>query len=259
VTDVRRSLRVAAGLVLVTALANVVVAYVATPVDALRGIYVYTPAAATAPRQAGLAVTTNVGLDQVPESLLVGLLFAEDKTFFSHHGFDFTEIGTSIRLWLVGERPLRGASTLTQQLARTLFLTTDRTLTRKLREAVGTVKLERRLAKDEILTLYLNNVEWAPDVYGIAAAAAHYFRKQPTDLDDRQCAFLVAILPSPARLAARFKRHHGTPLRMQRVLTAIARAGEADATSETDPDDPVLHFLPAVREARRHAADRPAT
>lgn len=245
-----------AGLALTCSVVAVAASYLAAPVGEVRATYVYTPAGSATPREAGLALKTNVGLDEVPEALLVALLYSEDKTFFEHHGFDFAESAASIRVWIAGERPLRGASTLTQQLARSLFLTRDRTLIRKLREAIDTVKLERYFTKDEILLLYVNNVEWGRDTYGVAAAAARYFGKEPAQLDPRQCAFLVAILPSPIRLAAAFRKHRGTPLRMQRVLAALQRAADLESVAGGEPDDLLFRLLTSVHKARERATAR---
>ncbi len=240
------------GLVLAASAMSVSLLYLAAPIAALRRSYVYTPTGSTTPRAAGLAVPTNVALDELPEAFLLALLFSEDKKFFDHRGFDFEEIGISLRHAIADGRPLRGASTLTQQLARTLFLTRDRTIIRKIREAIHTVKLERSLTKDEILLLYVNTVEWGPGVYGIGAAAAHYFGRTPADLDPRQCAFLVAILPSPTRLATAFTKHRGTPLRLQRVLAVLQRAAAAEAAGG-DPNDPLVRLVPAVRQSKERA------
>ena len=248
----------AAVLALTSSVVAAAAGYLMAPVGELRASHVYIPAGSATPREAGLAAA-NVGLDEVPEHLLIGLLHSEDKNFFEHHGFDFAEIGASIRQWIRDGRPLRGASTLTQQLARSIFLTRERTFMRKIREAIDTVKLERYFTKDEILLLYLNNVEWGRGVYGIAAAAAHYFEKPPAELDARQCAFLVAILPSPIRLAAAFTRHRATPLRMQRVLTVLQRAAAAHVGGGGEPDDALVRLLPSVRKARERASGRRAT
>jgi membrane peptidoglycan carboxypeptidase len=121
------------------------------------------------------------------------------------------------------------------------------------------VKLERHFTKDEILLLYVNNVEWGPGVFGIASAAAHYFQKAPADLEPSQCAFLVAILPNPIRLAAAFKKRRGTALRMQRVLAVLERAGDDRvAVDGSGSNDPLVRLIPAVREARERATARRA-
>src|SRR4051812_15920553 len=169
---VRRMLRLVLWTTVVAACVALGAAWwVAAPVEQLRGTYAYRPASGAPPRQAGLGVATNLALADVPEVLLVALLFNEDKKFFEHHGFDVTEIANSVRDWATRGRRLRGASTITQQLARTLFAGSGRTVGRKLVEAVDTVRLERAFTKEEILLLYLNTVEWGRGVHGIGEAA----------------------------------------------------------------------------------------
>jgi len=127
------------------------------------------------------------------------VIVSEDLNFFSHRGFDLGEIRASLRdAWEEREMP-RGASTLTQQLARNLWLSPDRAWGRKLREALLTVRLERALSKPRILELYLNCVEFGPGCYGAEAAARRYFKKSAADLTDREAAQLAAGLPSPGR------------------------------------------------------------
>jgi penicillin-binding protein 1A len=221
--------------------------YVTAPVDDLRRVVSYTPVGAATPRDAGLA-RPNVTLDELPDTLLLAVLFNEDKTFVEHRGFDLAEAGVSIREWIRRERRLRGASTITQQLARMIFLAPDRTVRRKLVEAAYTIKLERRFSKREILTLYLNNVEWGPRVYGVDAAAAHYFRKRPRHLTARECIFLAAILPSPARLTRGLdegRLPYGAAVRIERLTAGVRRATELDGTIGTG--DPVAGLMAAVR------------
>ncbi len=251
-----RALRVAVRVVLLVvtlALAAVVTRYLVAPVGRLRDRITYTPAGATAAREAGLAVTANVGLDAVPEAFLVALLYNEDKKFFEHHGFDVEQIEVSLREWMSGERRLRGASTVTQQLARTIFEGSGRTFRRKVVEAIDTVKLERTFSKDEILLLYVNTVAWGPGVYGVAAAADHYFKKAPADLDPMECVYLAAILPSPGRLGGdldSWQVPHATATRMRRLLAGVR--GEDGARNRADPVAPLLAAVRAARE-RAHA------
>jgi monofunctional biosynthetic peptidoglycan transglycosylase len=152
------------------------------------------------------------------------VVVSEDLNFFSHRGFDLGEIRAALRdAWEDREMP-RGASTLTQQLARNLWLSPERKWGRKLNEALLTVKMERALSKQRILELYLNCVEFGPGVYGAEAAARRYFKKSAGELDDREAAQLAAGLPSPSRW------HPGStgPVyqrRVERLLARMARTG----------------------------------
>ncbi|MGD8698335.1 MAG: monofunctional biosynthetic peptidoglycan transglycosylase [Gemmatimonadales bacterium] len=140
-----------------------------------------------------------VPYDSISPHLKCAVLVAEDIGFFSHRGFEGSEIKQAIGDALSGERALRGASTITQQLAKNLWLSPSRSLLRKLKEAALAYHLEQRLSKKRILEIYLNVVEFGPGVYGAEAAARYYFRKAATDLNPKEAAQLAAALPRPLR------------------------------------------------------------
>ena len=146
------------------------------------------------------------------------VLVAEDISFFSHHGFDVGEMRNAVNKALEdGEAP-RGASTITQQLAKNLWLSPSRNPLRKLEEAILTWRLERTLAKRRILELYLNVVEFGPGIYGAEAASRRYFGKSAAELRDDEAAQLAASLPSPATW------HPGSAKRgYQRHVESISR------------------------------------
>jgi monofunctional biosynthetic peptidoglycan transglycosylase len=126
------------------------------------------------------------------------VIVAEDIEFFSHAGFSTAEIKAAIREAIeAGEAP-RGASTITQQLAKNLWLSPSRSPLRKFKEAILTRQLEESLTKHRILELYLNVAEFGPGTYGIGAAAEHYFGKSVQQLSEREAAMLAASLPRPA-------------------------------------------------------------
>jgi membrane peptidoglycan carboxypeptidase len=127
------------------------------------------------------------------------VLICEDGRFYAHNGFDQEAIRNSIRENLKAGRFMRGASTISMQLAKNLYLPRDKTLSRKLQEAVLTQLLEQQLTKDEIMELYLNVIEFGPGIYGIGAAAAHYFNAAPHQLFLGQSLYLASVLPSPKR------------------------------------------------------------
>jgi monofunctional glycosyltransferase len=127
------------------------------------------------------------------------VLIAEDDAFFSHGGLDWNEIGASMRRNMEARRIVRGGSTITQQLARNLYLGNQRTVTRKLREILLAGRLERTLSKRRILELYLNLIEWGDGIYGIEAAAQRHFGVSAEALDARQSALLAAVIINPRR------------------------------------------------------------
>jgi membrane peptidoglycan carboxypeptidase len=131
--------------------------------------------------------------------LEAALTTTEDGGFRSHKGFDKSAIKNSIRDNLSKGRFVRGASTVTMQLAKNLYLGREKNLSRKLQEAVLTTYLEQALTKEEILELYFNIVEFGPMLYGIGPAAEHYFACSPNELSVAQSLFMTSLLPNPKR------------------------------------------------------------
>jgi len=141
-----------------------------------------------------------VPLGEISEHLVNAVIVSEDATFWTHGGFDFHEIGESIKKNWRERRLARGASTITQQLAKNLFFGTEKSWRRKLLEAIATYRLERKLSKRRILEIYLNVIEWGPGVYGAEAAAQHHFGLAAKDLKPHQAALLAASIPSPHKM-----------------------------------------------------------
>ena len=140
---------------------------------------------------------TWVSYARISPNLKRAVLVAEDINFFSHAGFDLGAIREAIGTAIDEGVAPRGASTITQQLAKNLWLSPSRNPLRKVKEAILTWQLERRLGKPRILELYLNVVEFGPGVWGAEAAARHYFGRAAADLDEDEAARLAAGLPSP--------------------------------------------------------------
>lgn len=138
-------------------------------------------------------------LDQISPYLLHAVVLAEDDTFFQHQGFDIEALKRAAQMNWERKRFAFGASTITQQLARTLYLSSNKNLLRKAKEALITRRLEKTLSKKRILELYMNVVEWGPQVYGAEAAAEFFFNKPALELTLDEAISLAAILPSPRR------------------------------------------------------------
>lgn len=138
-----------------------------------------------------------VPLSRISPHIQLAVVVAEDASFYSHSGFDWEGIRDAAVQNVEHGKLERGGSTITQQLAKNLYLSSDKTLLRKLKEAMITVALEYHLSKPRILEIYLNMVEWGLDVYGVEAAAHHHFGKSATDLTPGEAALLAAILPAP--------------------------------------------------------------
>jgi monofunctional biosynthetic peptidoglycan transglycosylase len=140
-----------------------------------------------------------VSTGRISPYLVKAVLIAEDDKFWKHEGFDFESIQKAIEKDLRAGRFKFGGSTITQQLARNLYLSPEKSLFRKAAEAVLTWKMERTLSKKRILEIYLNVVEWGEGVFGAEAAARHHFGKSARDLSAEAAARLAAVLPNPRR------------------------------------------------------------
>lgn len=166
--------------------------------------------------------------DAISPELKIAVLVAEDISFFEHEGFDTHEIKLAISEAWRGERKLRGASTITQQLAKNLFLTPSRNPWRKVEEAVLTWQLERELGKRRILELYLNVVEFGPGLFGAEAASRHYFGRPAARLSRNEAARLAASLPHsawhPAYDSASYLRHVATVERRMEQASWLRRS-----------------------------------
>ena len=143
-----------------------------------------------------------VGWDEMSPELAVAVIAAEDQRFPQHHGLDFEAIGDALKERRNGGR-LRGASTISQQVAKNLFLWPGRSLVRKGVEGYLTLLIELVWPKRRILEVYLNVAEFGDGVYGVGAASDAFFGQPPSGLDRRQAALLAAVLPSPKRLDPR--------------------------------------------------------
>ena len=139
-----------------------------------------------------------IPIGRISPQLQHAVLAAEDTRFFQHHGFDWKEIESAAQEDLEGGRQ-RGASTITQQLVRNLFLSTSRSLLRKGVEFSIVPFTEAILSKKRILELYLNIVEWGPGIYGAEAASRYYFEVPASRITREQAAQLAEILPAPLR------------------------------------------------------------
>jgi monofunctional biosynthetic peptidoglycan transglycosylase len=164
-------------------------------------------------------VHTWVPYGRISRNLVRAVLAGEDPRFFDHSGFDWEEIEKALKKDWEERGFVRGASTISQQLAKNLFLSTSKNPLRKLHEALITVEMEVVLSKRRILELYLNVIEWGDGIYGAEAAARHYFNTSAASLTVEQAAFLSAIIPGP--LAAYNPTRH--PGRVERRTDLILR------------------------------------
>ena len=173
-----------------------------------------------------------VPIDQINRELLYAIVMSEDGDFFSHQGIDYDALMSALGENIKRQEWSFGASTISQQTVKNIYLENNKTLYRKLKELLVTKRLESALNKNEILELYLNIVEFGPDIYGIAAAANYYFSAKPSELNAAQGAFFAILMPSPRKyhftvfqnqyLAKRHKRKYRRILQDMRFKEYIS-------------------------------------
>lgn len=161
-------------------------------------------------------------LDQISPDVAHAVIASEDTTFYSHHGFDWYEMEQSFKSNLEAKHIHRGGSTLTQQLAKNVWLNKERSYWRKLKEAYLTFRLEKKYNKNFILEKYLNVVQFGPKIYGVKDAAQFYFKKSPKDLHLLEAAFLAFVLPNPDIYCKSYKKGQLTPF-AQKIIGIILK------------------------------------
>ena len=158
----------------------------------------------------------------------------EDARFFQHEGVDWTQVEqAALESARTGKR-LRGASTISQQLAKNLYLSERRSPVRKLRELWITRRLEENLTKERLLAIYLNSVEWGDGIFGAQAAAQRWYGKTAAHLSIAEAASLVAMLPNPRRIGPRDRREWR--LRTEHVLKRLTDEGKITARAAKDAE-----------------------
>jgi hypothetical protein len=175
-----------------------------------------------------------IAYDELPPLFVRMLLLSEDVNFFGHRGIDIAEVpGAVATNWKRGTTA-RGASTITQQLAKNVFLTREKSLSRKLQEAALALLIESTLSKQRILEIYLNIIEWGPELYGLRPAARHYFGREPADLTTKQMAFLVAMIPGPIKYQLSIKNGELSPAFESLVLGLLGKLRSVEALTEDE-------------------------
>lgn len=203
---------------------------------------------------AGWGAARHVPLEELPLHLQHAVVAAEDKRFYEHWGVDLIAIARAVWANLRARSIVQGASTITQQLARTLFLTTEQTLSRKVQEAILAVFLEQRFSKDEILQMYLNRYEFGEGAVGIDAAARVYFGVAPSELSLAQSALLAGILQGP-NLYSPFRNLEGALQRQAYVLDRMVEDGYITAQEASAARAAPLALASVPAHGHRYFAD----
>ena len=168
-------------------------------------------------REIVVLVRKYIPLKEISPELRKAVVISEDDLFFRHSGINMNEVKKAFEENLEKKRFVRGASTITMQLARNAFLFKKKTITRKLKEIIIAKRIEKYLDKRMILEYYLNVVEWGPNIYGAEAASYYYFDKSASKLNLAEASLLAAILPNPIFYNP-FKNLTGARRKQSRIL-----------------------------------------
>lgn len=191
-----------------------------------------------------------VPLDEVPKAFVDAIVSTEDRRFRSHWGIDLIGIGRAMLHNIRAGKIVEGGSTITQQLAWNLFLTHEKTLSRKIREAVLALRIERRYSKDEILEMYVNQIYFGDGTYGIDAAARDFFGKSPSELTLAECALLAGLPRNPRDYSPR--RH--PELAAQRralILKSMLDTGTITEEQMREASESPIEVLPKGSEGKK--------
>lgn len=181
-----------------------------------------------------------VPLSKISPYIIKAAIIAEDDKFWVHEGFDFEAIQKAVEKDIKKKRFKAGGSTISQQLAKNLYLSLSKNPVRKLKEAILTWRIERNLSKKRIIELYLNIVEWGDGLFGIEVAAQHYFGKNASSLTAEEAAKLAAVLPNPRRYSPTGETRY-VANRSARIYKIMIRRGivipEYEEVMKESPDD----------------------
>lgn len=196
-----------------------------------------------------------ISIKDLPKYVPQAFVAIEDRRFYSHYGVDPQGLARAAYVYLIKHRLTQGGSTLTQQLAKNVFLTPERSLRRKIQEAILAVYLERKFSKNQILEMYINRVYFGAGAYGIEAAAQRYFRKPAKELTVAEAATLAGLVKAPSSLDPT-KNPKGAHDRAQLVLDAMVDTGVISAQDEkTALAAPVKVSKFAARSSGNYPAD----
>jgi len=173
-------------------------------------------------------------LGQVSKVAQGAVIVSEDWAFFTHDGFDAAQLKEALEQDLVEHRFARGASTITMQVVKNVYLTQEKSLWRKLKEFLLAIRLDHHVPKRKILETYFNIAEWGEGIYGISGASQTYFGKNPADINPREAAFLAMLLPSPKKYSQSFRAKKLTPFGAKMVKSILTKMAQAHYITDED-------------------------
>ncbi len=182
-----------------------------------------------------------VPINEISKVAKWAIVISEDWAFYEHHGIDFKQLEIVIEESLEEKELVRGASTITQQVAKNIYLSNERSLFRKIKEAIIAYKLETNLTKDVILSQYLNLIHLGEGIHGIKEASRLYFNKSASNLTAREGAFLAMLLPSPVKYSTSFRKKELTPFATEIIESILKKLKQAKVITveqmEAEMDD----------------------
>jgi hypothetical protein len=227
---------------------------VATPTDLSRdhltGSFTYRayhPDGTTFDQVTGPGSASWTPLDDISPFMISAVLTTEDGAFYKHHGFNHSAIRSSVQANLKARKFVRGASTISMQLAKNLFLARDKAMSRKIEEVILTDYLEQIFRKDDLMELYLNVVEFGPDIYGVNQAADHYFGRKPEELNVLECYFLASLLPSPLRYGKMWEKSEVSETWMKHLQALMAIGARNGKISHSELDEGLKQTITFVK------------
>lgn len=198
-------------------------------------------------------------IDQISKAALGAVVVSEDWAFFSHDGFDANQLKEAIKEDLEEKHFARGASTITMQVVKNVFLSQEKTLTRKAKEFILAIRLSRHVPKRKVLEVYFNIAEWGEGIFGISGAARKYFSKTPAELTPREGAFLAMLLPSPKRYSQSFRDGQLTPYAAKTVRSILGKMVQARYITEEERDFALASRLSFETKAAPSTSDETLT
>jgi monofunctional biosynthetic peptidoglycan transglycosylase len=191
-----------------------------------------------------------VSLGSISKVAVGAVVVSEDWAFYQHKGYDPNQIREAVKESIEEGSLGRGASTITQQVVRNVFLTKEKSVWRKIKELYLAVRLEETVKKARILEIYFNIAEWGPGIYGIGSASQYYFKKSPSELTAKEGAFLAMLLPSPIRYGQSFRKRTLTDYASETVESILDKMTQAHYLSEEERDrelaTPLSFEIPAI-------------
>jgi len=180
---------------------------------------------------------TYTSLAQISPYIQHAVIVSEDASFYDHKGLDFFELRSSLETNLKEGRAVRGGSTITQQLAKNVYLSGEKTIGRKVKEAILAVQIEQMLSKGEILEKYLNVVEFGPQIFGVSQASKFYFDKTPAQVSIVEASWLAFVLPNPEKYSASFRKKELTPFARSQLRVIVERMARFKRISDAEAAD----------------------